>query len=116
MKRATWFCSVLLYCGVLAFAGCKKQESGVVKNPVANDLKVNLNQLVQILSTNSDAAVQESLTKVRTGLRYGYDYETVLAELDKLNQNASVTEAQKKVVAEVMQQVKDALNSSKPAQ
>jgi hypothetical protein len=60
--------------------------------------------------------VQESLAKVAAGVRYGYDYEAVLAELEKVNQNTALTEPQKKVVNEVLDQVKQVVNETKPAQ
>ena len=45
------------------------------------------------------------------GVRYG-DYNKALAELDKLANNASLTEPQKKIVSEVTEQVKKAAASS----
>jgi len=115
MKKANWLFAVIFSCSLLALAGCHKQEKGNPA-PVAFDLKIDLGRLIQILSTNSDAGVQESVTKIRTGLRYGYDYDAVLAELDKLNQSPAVTDAQKKTVAEITDQVKKAVSEGKPAQ
>ena len=83
---------------------------------MAYDLKIDLKQLVEILSTNSDESVQQSLSKVRNGLRYGYDYDSVLAELDKLSQNPNVTEPQKRMVAQVTDQVKKEVSQATATQ
>lgn len=114
MKKATWFFALILGVVVVA-AGCKK-AAPPAPLPVANDVHVSLQKLNEVLSTNTDSTVQECMAKIAAGLRYGYDYEAVMIELDKLNQSPAVTESQKKVVNEVIEQVKAVINQPKPAQ
>ena len=96
-------------------AGCKK-AAPPPPPPVAFGAHVDMAKLQETLSTNTDAEVQASLSKIASGLRYGYDFEAVLVELDKLNQNPNLTEPQKKVVGETIEQVKQVLNQPKPGQ
>ncbi len=113
MKKLIW-CLALAAFGFVA-TGCRKSEAKTPP-PVANNAHVDLGKLRDTLSTNTDASVQASLTKVAAGLRYGYDYTTVMEELDKLSTNSSVTPAQKKVVGEVMDQVKQFMSKQAAAQ
>jgi len=114
MKKVTWFCALILAVAVVA-AGCKK-AAPPPPLPVANNVHVDLQKLNEVLSTNTDTGVQQCMAKIAAGLRYGYDYEAVMVELDKLNQSPNVTEPQKKVVNEVIEQVKVVINQPKPAQ
>jgi len=54
--------------------------------------------------------LMNGVTQVSTGIRYG-DYMKSLAALDKLASDPNVTEAQKKVVNQVLEQVKQVVNS-----
>jgi len=113
-KTVPWFFALILGVAVVA-AGCKK-AAPPPPLPVANDVHVSLQKLNDVLSTNTDSAVQESMAKIAAGLRYGYDYEAVMVELDKLNQSPAVTDPQKKIVNEVIEQIKAVINQPKPAQ
>jgi len=114
MKQAKWVVTVFL-AGVVALAGCHKAKAPPPA-PVAFNAHVDLAKLQETLSTNTDAEVQACLTRIASGLRYGYDFEAVMVELDKLNQNTSLTEPQKKVIGEVIEQVKQVINQPKPGQ
>jgi len=114
MKALNWL-STLVLVSVVAIAGCGKPKPPPSPT-VAFNAHVDIAKLQETLSTNTDTEVQASLTRIASGLRYGYDFEAVLVELDKLNQNPNLTEPQKKVVGEVMEQVKQVLNQPKPGQ
>lgn len=114
MKKVTWFCALILAVAAVA-AGCKK-ATPPPPLPVANGVHVDLQKLNEVLSTNMDSEVQSSMAKIAAGLRYGYDYDAVMIELDKLNQSPKVTEPEKKVVNEVIEQIKVVINQPKPAQ
>jgi hypothetical protein len=58
--------------------------------------------------------VQSDVTQVGFGLRYG-QYMNSLAALDKLVNNPSTTEEQKKVVNELIEEVKQVISKA-PAQ
>lgn len=114
MKKANLLVAILL-AGVVSLVGCHKAKAPPPA-PVAFNARVDLAKLQETLSTNTDAEVQACLTRIASGLRYGYDFEAVMVELDKLNQNTNLTEPQKKVVSEVIEQVKQVINQPKPGQ
>jgi hypothetical protein len=74
---------------------------------------VNLSKLQQVFA---DAApeVKQSVSTIQHDLRYS-DYPKVLASLDELLKNPAVTEPQKKVVNEVIDQVKKVISQASPA-
>jgi len=114
MKRAgcLW---VVVWATLAAVAGCKKANAPAPP-PVAFNAHIDMAKLRDTLATNTNDEVQQSLGKVAAGVRYGYDYEAVLVELDKLSTNASLTEPQRKVVGEVTEQVKQFVSQGKPPQ
>jgi len=84
--------------------------------PTAQGVTVDLPKLREAFAS-ADADCQQAINQVAEGFRYG-EYNTCIAALAKLDSSPGVTEAQKKVVAEVAQQVKElaAKKSSPPAQ
>ena len=91
---------------LLIFAGCKKAE------PVSSAQQFHgINVDLPKLDTDFAAAapdVHESLTTVKRYFRYA-QFPEALAELEKLSQNASLTEPQKKLVTDLISQTKQVI-------
>jgi hypothetical protein len=95
----------------LLLVGCGKAKAP--PPPEYNQVTVDLPKLVQTFAGAAPEA-QQSVSMVQRNLRYG-DYTKALMSLDELANNASITEPQKKVVAEVIEQVKKVINQAAPA-
>jgi hypothetical protein len=111
MKMANWMIAVLA-AGMFAAGGCNRTPAPPKVTNV-NGVAVAMPELVQSLNTNTAPEIRQSITKMAYGLRYR-DMPSVLAELDKLASSPALTDAQKKLVAEVTEQVKQA-QSKAPA-
>jgi hypothetical protein len=107
MKPMLWLVAV----GALFAGGCSKSKTP--PPPQYNQVTVDLPKLMQTF-TGAPPEVQQSVGMVQRNLRYG-DYTKALMSLDELANNTSITEAQKKVVAEVIEQVKKAINQAPAA-
>lgn len=78
--------------------------------PVAlNGVSIDLPKLQQTCGQS----MRESVDKVRLSIRYA-DCRTALAELAKLANNPDISEAQKKTINDVSEQVKQALANAMP--
>ena len=106
---ANWIIAVLV-AGIFAVGGCNRTPKPP-KTIQLNGVDVAMPQLRDALGTNSNPEVQSSLTKVSSAMRYR-EVPAVLAELEKLANNPALTDAQKKLVTEVTEQMKQA--QSKP--
>lgn len=99
---------------LLVTAGCGKSD----KTPppsVVNGVTVDLPKL-NAAFVNADPELARTATQVGFNMRYA-KYEDALMALDKLTNDPKVNEAQKKVVNEVIEQVKKlAMSSPPPAQ
>jgi len=106
MKMNKWLVGVLAV-GTLVLAGCGKSQQQQQQGPppvVMRGVKVDLPKLQQSL-TSDNPALQAAVSKVTSSLRYGL-FSQALTELQKLSGDPSLTEAQKKVVSDVIEQVK----------
>jgi len=101
-KTMKWMALALAFC-VIAVAGCKKAPK-LPDSQEVNGVSVDLPKLQQAF-VGAPPDVLNDVTQVAFGIRYG-DYMKSLAALDKLSNNTSITEAQKKVVSDVIEQVK----------
>jgi hypothetical protein len=88
---------------VLTVAGCSKAPK-LPDSQQVNGVSVDLPKLQQAFM-GAPQDVASDVSQVAFGIRYG-DYMKALAALDKLSNNTSITEAQKKVVNDVIEQVK----------
>lgn len=99
----------LALAGILASvgAGCKKAPP---PPPAAhNGVVIDSAKLREALNgANQD--IQRGLAKSSFGIRYG-DYVAAMMALDTISADPSLNDAQKKVIAEVMEQVKTANNN-----
>ena len=94
--------------GALALTGCDKQK------PAATGVgggAVDLPKLQEAFAT-AGPDLQAALSEVSMGIRYG-EYVRSFAGLDKLANAPGITEPQKKIVNEVIEQIKALAN--KPA-
>jgi hypothetical protein len=106
--------SVLLAVCLVACAGCKK--SGRPAPPITdyNGVKVDWTKLnTEFL--NSDPEVQLAASTAQRDIRYS-QWPQALAALEDLSANPKLTEAQKKVVADLLEQTKQAFAQSPPPQ
>jgi hypothetical protein len=101
MKTANWMMMFLLAAG-LALAGCSKAEK---PKTMVEGVAIDVPKLRELFAANTSADVQTSLSEVAMGLRYA-DYPRAFAALSKLDSAPGVTDAQKKAVAEMTEQVK----------
>lgn len=102
MKMINWM-AVVLAAGMLTFVGCKRQEKLPDSQEVAG-VSVDLPKLQKAFE-GAKPEILDQVTQVSFGLRYG-DYMKSLAALDKLSSDTTITEAQKKVITDVIEQVK----------
>lgn len=97
---------LLFAVSLIAFVGCKKSEPTPSGAQIAG-VTVDTPKLQQAFQ-GASPEIQSQVTQVSFGVRYG-DYMKSLAALDKLANDPGVTEAQKKVVNEVLEQVKQVM-------
>jgi len=86
---------------MLVVAGCKKEAPPTA---TVNGVTVDLPKLQQTFATAPQDLIV-LVNQVGFGIRYN-DYVKALSALDQLANNPNVTEPQKKVVNEVIEQVK----------
>ena len=112
--KTTKYLIILLTVSVLALVGCSKSNKPASNARVAG--RVVLDQL-QEQFPNPSPEVATSINKIRFASRYS-TFDTAQAELDKMAQLPDLTEAQKKAIDEVKEQVKAAIDArqAKPAQ
>lgn len=108
MKNANWIMT-LVCAGVLALVGCGKKEAANVE---IKGVTVDLPKLESTFSTASPD-IQNIVPEVAMGVRYA-DYPRAFAALAKLDSAPGLTAEQKKVVAEVTEQVKQLANKVPP--
>jgi hypothetical protein len=105
MKTTTWMVMILLT-GVLALAGgCGKSAPKVQDWDEVNGVKVDLPKFQRELGSAVDQQAQFSTSMVIVRFKVG-EYAVVLAELNKLANNPTLTPTQKKVVLDMTEQVK----------
>ena len=96
---------------LLTASGCKKRPEAT-DSIVANQRldKAKIDQTFQ----GASPEVLQSVETIEMQSRYRH-YDTVLAELDKLANNSSLTDAQKKMVGQLTDSAKQQQAASKPA-
>ena len=112
--KTTKYLFLILTVGLLALAGCGKPDKAATTARVPG--RVDLSQLQQQFP-NPTPEVTACLSKITFACRSRI-FDTAQAELDKLAQLPNLTEAQKKAVDEVVEQVKTAMKAraAAPAQ
>jgi nitrogen regulatory protein PII len=104
MKIPLWPFAILA-AAVLAVPGCGKQKEPTSVT-TQSGVTVDMPKLQQAFSTASPE-LRTSVTQVAFSFRYG-QYADALAQLEKIAARPDLTEPQKQVVNEVIDQVKKA--------
>lgn len=88
----------------VGLVGCSKtqQPPGSVQ---VNGVSVDMPKFRQVFSGSSNDQIRKLFFEVDQGFRYN-DYLRAIAALEQLSNHAEVTDEQKKVVAEVLVQMK----------
>jgi len=113
MRQSCWLLGIVL-AGVLAFAGagCKKDQPPPA--PTSNGVTVDIPKLrVAFAAASPDA--MKTVSQIAMSVRYTR-YEKALEQLDTLANDPGTTEAQKKLLAQIMDQVKKAAEAAQAAQ
>ena len=92
-------------------AGCGKSKAP--PPPEYNQVTVDVPKFMQTFQ-GAAPEVMQSVNNVQRNLRYG-DYTKALMSLDELSNNPAVTAPQKKVVSELIEQVKKVINQAPAA-
>jgi hypothetical protein len=103
---------VLLAVCVVAFAGCKKTDQSVAPDTQFNGVKVDLPKFETEFS-NSDQELQKAASLAARHIRYS-QFPEALGDLERLSANPSLTEAQKKIATEVLEQTKQVIAKAPP--
>lgn len=110
IKTTKFLLPILAVC-LLALAGCKKAEpEGTALQ--FHGINVDLPKLDAAFA-NATPDVQESLTLIPRFFRYA-QFPQALMELDKLSSNPSLTEPQKKLVMDLIEQTKQVIAKTPP--
>lgn len=118
MKMMKCLAAAMLMVGVAAWSGCSKGSKD--NTPAGGTVQVNgvavaMPQLQQSLLASKDPTVQAGAGKLAYNMRYA-NYAGVQDELTKLAANPSLTDDQKKLVATVQDQIKQAEAAKQAAQ
>lgn len=104
MKTIQWIAG-LLVAGVIALAGCSKSNESAPA--AAGTPMLDLMKLSEAFQA-ATPELRSSVDRIRMGVRY-QNYPAAMVELDKLANDAQVTEPQKKAVNDVIEQLKAVL-------
>jgi hypothetical protein len=96
---------------LLTAVGCGKSETPPA--PQMQGVTVDIPKLTQAFE-NATPEIKSTVTAVGFNVRYG-KYEDSLMALDKLVNDPNVTEAQKKVCNQLIEEVKQLANAAPPA-
>jgi hypothetical protein len=114
VKTKNWISSILA-AALLAEAGCGQAQKAPQPTMV-NGVKVDLAKFQQAFTT-AQPELQGNVTKVTMSIRYGLYADAVVAA-EKVANSPGLTDEQKKVAGEILEQLKQAASRSpaKPAQ
>ena len=102
MKTTKWILGFFVI-ALLAFTGCNKGPPPAVPTP-GIAVKVDLDKFQEPFASSAEEQ-KRIVRKVVSEVRY-QNYDNALAEADKLASDASLTEPQKKAVADLVEQIK----------
>jgi hypothetical protein len=109
MKTKNWISSILA-AALLAEAGCGESQKAP-QPTIINGVKVDLAKFQQAFTT-AQPEVQSSAFKVTMSIRYA-QYGEAVAAVEKIVASPGLTEPQKKVAAEVLEQLKQVASQAK---
>jgi len=102
MKMTKWIPGIVM-AGALVLAGCSKAPD-VSEQMEISGVKLDVPKLQQAFATDKPE-LQAGVSKAVMNIRYG-QYDQALAELQKLGAVPTLTEPQKKLVNDLVEQVK----------
>ena len=106
--------TALLALGLMASASCKKSNQSVAPNTEYSGVKVEWPRLDKEFA-NSDQQLQAEAYMAKRHIRYS-QFPQALVELDKLSRNPGLSESQKKVVNDSIEQTKQVIAKGPPGQ
>jgi len=106
MKAPKSVCSLLAVC-LVAFASCKKQEQSAAPNTEFNGVKVDWPKLETEFG-NGDQELQKAASLAVRQIRYS-QFPDAVGVLERLSGDPKLTEPQKKIVSDLLEQTKQAL-------
>jgi hypothetical protein len=114
MKAMKLVLGLLLAAGLVGVVGCKKEPKGPEPGApmVIDGVSVDLPKLI----TSLEGATQEQQATVRNvqmAFRYR-QFDKAMMELDKLANDSTLNEEQKKLASQVLEQVKELAQKSPP--
>jgi len=111
MNTTKWIAGILM-AGTLVLAGCGKPKVAGPQPMQVNGVKVDLPKM-QAAFPLDKPEFADCINKTRMCIRYG-KYAEALPELDKLAATPGLTDAQKAVVNEVIEQMKQVAAKAPP--
>ncbi len=111
MNRSHWVFAVCAACFVL-FTACSKSRAPVLDAREYYGVKVSSPRLDTDFA-NASPDVQASIEAIKRSYRYGA-FPQAMIELDKLSGNPSLSEPQKKLVSELMDQTRQVIAKATP--
>ena len=109
MKTLNCLFPVLAVC-IVAFAGCKKEDPAKAAAQAYHGINVDWVKLDAVFAT-AGQETQDNITLVKRFFRYA-QFPQALIELDKLSNNPNLTEPQKKLVTDLFEQTKKAIENT----
>ena len=111
MKTNQWVFTTVAVC-LVAIAGCKKAEPAEGPPQEYYGVKVDLPKLDATFA-NASPDVLDSVAQAKHGFRYEL-FPQALAALDKLSKHPALTEPQKKLVSDLIEQTKQVIAKAPP--
>jgi len=111
VKKINWILAVMALVG-LGLSGCKKPDKPV-DSVLVNGVSVDMPTFQKAFATATNPDIQKLMFDVDQGFRYG-DYGKATAAMEELSNKPDLTEEQKKVATDVLEQLKK-LPSAAPA-
>jgi len=110
--RLTKLTVSVLVLAALALTGCHKNDQ-VTESEQVNGVSIDMPKLQQAFANTTNADTRRLLVEASMGLRY-QDYVKSMMALEQIGNQPDTTEAQKKIVADVIEQEKKLAGGAAP--
>jgi hypothetical protein len=108
VKTRNWICSILA-AALLTETGCGEGQKAPQPTMI-NGVKVDLAKFQQVFQ-DAGPELRNGVRKISTSIRYG-QYSVAVAEVDRIVNSSGLTQPQKQVAAEVLEQLKQVVSQS----
>ena len=112
MMKTTNYLLAVLAIGLLAPLGCKKADQPSGPAAEFHGVKVDMPKLETEFASASQEA-QNHVANLKRFFRYG-QFPQALVELDQLSKTPNLTESQKKLVSDLIEQTRQVITQSSP--